>query len=162
MNRFAQRQLIFHPTTVLIISIVVAAIFALLISLLFEGDFQWFLLYYFTPIGVPFVAFLFDRAEHHALTSNAAWAVDLAVLIPALTRAFIRLPLVSGHTIFLTYCLLTSKSIVARITAVLVLLQVAYLKIFVTHDRALFGGLFVGCLAAFIYRRIKPVKLGSE
>ena len=162
MNRFTQRQSIFHPVTVLIISMMAAAIFALLVSLLFEGDFRWFLLYYFTPIGIPFVAFLFDRAEQWALISKAAWAVDVVVLIPALTRAFIPIPLVSGHALFLTYCLLTSTSKVAGITAVLVLSQVIYLKIFVTHDPALFGGIVMGSLAAFIYLRIKPVKLGKE
>jgi hypothetical protein len=155
MNRFTQRQFIFHPVTVLIISTMAAAIFALLVSLLFEGDFRWFLLYYFTPIGIPFVAFLFDRTEQYALTSKATWALDLVVLIPAFTRAFVRIPLVSGHALFLTYCLLTSKSKVARLSAVLVLLQVVYLKLLVTHDTALFGGVVVGCLAAFLYRRIK-------
>jgi hypothetical protein len=162
MNRFTQRQFIFHPVTVLVISMMAAAIFALLVSLLFEGDLRWFLLYYFTPVGIPFVAFLFDRAEQYALTSTAARAVDVVVLIPALTRAFIPLPLVSGHALFLTYCLLTSKSKVACITALLVFLQVAYLKLFVTHDPALFGGVVVGCLAAFLYLRIQPVKLGNE
>ncbi len=155
MYRITRREFIFHPITVLCISIVAAAIFALFVILLFDGDMRWFLLYYFTPIGIPFVAFLFDHAEQHKLTGIAAWIVDLAVLIPALTRAFVRLPLVSGHTLFLVYSLLTSRSKVARITAGLVLLQVAYLKIFVTHDTALFGGIIAGCLAALIYRRVK-------
>ena len=43
-------------------------------------------------------------------------------------------------------------------TAVLVLLQVAYLKLFVTHDTALFGGLIAGVLAAFLYGKIKPIQ----
>lgn len=158
MYRITRREFIFHPITVLGISIVAAAIFALFVILLFDGDVRWFLLYYFTPIGIPFVAFLFDRAEQSELTAIAAWIVDLAVLIPALTRAFVRLPLVSGHTLFLVYSLLTSGSKVARITAVLVLLQVAYLKIFVTHDTALFGGIIAGCLAALIYRRVKSAR----
>src|ERR1041384_6534661 len=119
MNRFPQHQYIFHPVTVLVASVIAAAIFAGVVSLLFEGEFRWFLLYYFTPVGIPFVAFLFDRAEGYALTSIAAWVVDVVMLIPALTRAFIPLPLVSGHALFLTYCLLSSKSKVARITAVL-------------------------------------------
>jgi hypothetical protein len=36
-----------------------------------------------------------------------------------------------------------------------VLFQVAYLKLFVTHDTALFGGMIVGCLAALVYRWVK-------
>jgi len=155
MNRIPQRHFIFHPVTVLGVSILAAAIFAVFVNLSFDGDFRWFLLYYFTPIGIPFVAFLFDRAEGYASASVASWAIDLAVLIPALTRVFIRVPLVSGHALFLTYCLLTSRSKVARLTAVLVLLQVAYLKIFVTHDTALWGGVVVGCLASLVYRWVR-------
>ena len=95
--------------------------------------------------------------EQYALVSKTAWALDLAVLILALTRAVIRIPLISGHAIFLVYCWLTARSKVARITAVLVLVQVAYLKIFVTHDNALFGGVIAGCLAALGYRRIRDI-----
>lgn len=158
MNRITRRQFVFHPVSVLVVSILAAAIFAFFINLSFDGDLRWFLLYYFTPIGIPFVAFLFDRAEEYALASIASSAVDLAVLIPALTRALVRIPLISGHALFLSYALLTSRSKVARITAVLVLLQVAYLKLFVTHDAALFGGVLVGCLAALVCRRVKPLK----
>ena len=153
-----RRQFLFHPVSVVGVSILAAGIFAFLITLFFDGDLRWFLLYYFTPIGIPFVAFLFDRAEQSGLASITSWVVDLAVIIPALTRAFVPLPLVSGHALFLSYCLLTSRSKVARLTAVLVLLQVAYLKLFVTHDKALFGGVIVGGLAALLYRRINPVK----
>jgi hypothetical protein len=155
MNRVTQRQFLFHPVTVLFVSILAAGIFAVFIHLLFDGDLRWFLLYYFAPIGVPFVAFLFDRAEQYGSILWVSWLIDLAVLIPALARAFVRVPLVSGHALFLVYCLSTSRSKVARITAFLVLLQVAYLKIFVTHDTALVGGVMMGCLAALLYRRVR-------
>jgi hypothetical protein len=148
-------QYLFHPATVLVVSTLAAGIFAVFIHLFFDGTMRWFLLYYFVPIGIPFVAFLFDRAERYGSVSLASWIIDLAVIIPALSRAFVRLPFVSGHALFLVYCLLTSRSDVARITAFLVLLQVAYLKIFVTHDTALIGGVIMGGLAAFVYRRVK-------
>src|SRR5687768_13590085 len=156
MNRITQRPLIFHPVTVLVVSVIAAAIFAMFINLLFDGELRWFLLYYFAPVGIPFVAFLFDRAEQPALAFPASWAVDLAVLIPPLARAFVQIPLISGHALFLSYSFLTARSKFARITAALVLLQVAYLKIFVTHDTALFGGVIAGCLAAVFYRRVSP------
>lgn len=162
MNRVSQRQYLFHPVTVLLVSLGAAAIFALLVTLLFDGEFRWFLLYYFTPIGIPFVAFLFDRAEQSILVSKTAWAIDLVVLMLSLIRAFIRIPLISGHALFLVYCSLTARSKVARLTAVLVLVQVIYLKIFVTHDRALFGGLIAGCLAALVYQRLKSVQQDVE
>lgn len=158
MNRAGSRQYLFHPITVLLVSLIAAAIFALFVTLVFDGEYRWFLLYYFTPVGIPFVAFLFDRAGQYPLVSRGAWTLDLVVLLLALTRTVIRVPLISGHALFLVYCLLTSRSKVARSTAVLVLAQVVYLKIFVTHDAALFGGMIAGCLAALIYQRIKPVK----
>jgi hypothetical protein len=156
LNRFKQRQYLFHPITVLLASLIAAAIFALLVTVLFTGELRWFLLYYFTPVGIPFVAFVFDRAEHYKSTPKTAWAIDIVVLIPALLRAAILLPLVSGHALFLVYCFLTSRSKMARIMALLVFAQVVYLKIFVTHDTALFGGTLAGCLAAWIYQRLKP------
>ena len=162
MNRVSQHQYLFHPVTVLLTSLVAAAIFAFFVILFFDGDFRWFLLYYFTPIGVPFVAFLFDRAERHLLTSKALWVLDLAVVIFALIRAFIRIPFISGHAIFLVYCLLTARSNVVRLTAALVLVQVIYLKIFVTHDTALFGGLLAGCFAALIYQRISQSNVQAQ
>jgi hypothetical protein len=162
MNRSAQRQFMFHPVTVLVVSILAAAVFAVFISLFFAGDLRWFLLYYFAPIGIPFVAFLFDRAEQQARTSIIAWGIDLAVLIPALIRAFVRLPFISGHALFLSYTLMTSRSNVARLTAILVLLQVAYLKIFVTHDTALIGGVIAGCLAALVYRWVNSTFFSKE
>jgi hypothetical protein len=147
-----QRQFIFHPVTVRAVSVLAAGTFAVFIYLLFDGDLRWFLLYYFVPIGVPFVAFLFDRAEQSGSESRGSWVIDLAVLIPSLARAFVRVPLISGHAFFLVYCLQTSRSPIARITAFLVLLQVAYLKIFVTHDTALIGGVIVGCIASLAHR----------
>src|SRR5215212_434532 len=157
MNRVIQRQHLFHPVMVLLVSMVAGAIFALFVTLVFDGEYRWFLLYYFTPVGIPFIAFRFDRAEQYPLVSKAARALDVAVVILALTRAVIRIPLISGHAIFLVYCWLTTRSKVARVTAVLVLVQVAYLKIFVTHDTALFRGVIAGCLAALGYRRIREV-----
>jgi len=158
MNTSPRRQWVFHPATVLAVSLLAAGIFAVFVSLLFDGDFRWFLLYYFTPIGIPFVAFLFDRAERYISLSWISWGLDVAVLIPALTRAFVRLPLISGHALFLTYCLLSTRSKVERIAAFLVLLQVAYLKIFVTHDTALIGGMIAGGLAALLSRQLQPIR----
>jgi len=158
MKTSTRRPWIFHPATVLAISLLAAGIFAFFVGLLFDGDFHWFLLYYFTPVGIPFVAFLFDRLERYSSFPWTVWIVDVVVLLPALTRAFIRLPLISGHALFLTYCLWSTRSMVARITAFLILLQVAYLKIFVTHDTALIGGIIAGSLAALLYRQLEPVR----
>jgi len=158
MNRATPHRYLFHPLSILFVSIVAAALFALIVSLLFDGELRWFLLYYFTPIGIPFVAFLFDRLEQQTQVSKLAWVIDLVVVILALMRAFVRIPLVSGHALFLVYCLLAARSKVVQITAVLVLLQVTYLKLFVTHDTAPFGGIVAGGLTALIYRRTNLIQ----
>lgn len=153
MKNIFQRRFIFQPVMVLIVALIAALIFAFFINLLFDGEPRWFLLYYFTPIGIPFVAFLFDRVERYALASRAAWGIDAVVLGLSLIRSVILIPIISGHALFLSYALLTSQSKIARIAAILVLLQVAYLKIFLWSDPTLIGGVIAGCLAALLYWR---------
>lgn len=151
---FVERRFIFHPATVLTIALVADLIFAFLVILLFVGEPRWFLLYYFTPIGIPFVVFLFDRAERYACATKTSWIIDAVVLGLSLVRSVFPIPVISGHALFLTYALLTSRSKIARITAMLILLQVAYIKIFLWSDTTLIGGIVVGCLAAFVYWRV--------
>jgi hypothetical protein len=148
MQKITLQQFIFHPATVLIVSVTAALIFAGLICLLFEGDLCLFLLYYFVPIGIPFIAFLFDRLEQYKNILLFQWLIDLPVLILSLTRAVVLIPIISGHALFLTYSLLTSQSPIARITALMIALQVIYLKLFIWHDMTLFGGAIIGGLAA--------------
>ncbi|MEM7532899.1 MAG: hypothetical protein AAF639_12030 [Chloroflexota bacterium] len=144
------RKLVFHPITVLFFSLGAAVIFALLSINLFGNEHHWLLLYYFTPVGIPFVAFLFDRAENIKSASVFSWVTDLLVLGPALTRAVFPVPFISGHALFLTYAVLSTRSMIARTTALLVLLQVAYLKI-TWNDTTLIGGAIFGTFAALLY-----------
>lgn len=138
-----QRRL-FHSAVVLAIALFAAAMFALAITLVFDGDLRWFLLYYFVPIAVPFVAFLFDRVERwQGLPRRIGW-IDLPILILALLRSIFPIPLISGHALFLTYALFTTRSAVARITAAIVLLQVIVIKIFYWQDATVFGGIILG------------------
>lgn len=162
MSQIARRRLVFHPAMVLLVSALAASIFALFVHLAFEGELRRFLLYYFTPIGIPFVGFVFDRAEQYKSASTASWVIDLAVLIPALIRALVPIPLISGHALFLSYSLLTSRSRIARITSLLVLLQVAYIKIFLWRDATLLGGAFAGCLAALVYHWVRLAKRNAQ
>ena len=76
MKRITQRPFLFHPATVLVASILAAGLFAVFIHLLFDGDLRWFLLYYFVPIGIPFVAFLVERAEQHGSISVVSWLIE--------------------------------------------------------------------------------------
>jgi hypothetical protein len=110
---------------------------------------------YVVPIVVPFVAFLFDRAERWRQLSKLHYLIDLIVVGTAMGRVIANVPLVSGHTLFLTYAILTSRSIVVRVTAVLVIVQTIYLKYFLWHDFVTSTvGILLGSLAAFLASRV--------
>lgn len=143
------RQIIFHPATVLMVALVSAAIFALVSYTSFEGDLRDLLVYYFAPIGVPFIAFLFDRAQRWP---DFPWLMDIPLVIVSFMRAIFPIPFISGHALFLSYALLTTRTRVARWTAIVVLIQVAYVKIFVWHDATIVGGIVLGIAAAWVTR----------
>ncbi len=155
MNGDALRRapFMYHPFTVLAAALVAAVAAAGLVTVVFDGDLEWFLLYYFVPIGVPFVAFLFDRAERRALLTRAQWLVDAPLVALALTRAVVPVPLISGHALFLAYAVLTTRSWVGRLTATVILIQVAYIKIALWHDPTVFGGALLGVATAWVFGR---------
>ena len=145
------RPLVFHPIVVLFTSVGAALLFVAFAYLRYEGEWRDLLVFYFAPIGVPFVAFLFDRAQHRR---EMRWWIDVPVVGLAVLRSAYPIPLVSGHSLFLTYALLTSRSWVARLTAFIVLLQVIYLKTFIWHDATLIGGIVVGAFVAWVTHRL--------
>ncbi len=145
------RRLFFHPLVVLLFSLVGAAAYTSYAVVRFPGPHLPGHLFYVVPIIVPFVAFLFDRAETFHQTRIIQFAVDALVVGTAIGRVISNVPYVSGHTIFLTYCLLSCRSRVARVTAAIVLVQVIYLKYFVLHDWVTStNGIVLGALAALI------------
>lgn len=145
------RNFIFHPLVVLIVSLIFASIYATYAALRFPADTLPGHLSYVVPIIIPFVAFLFARVERFRQYAIIHLVVDLLIIGTALGRVVGNVPFVSGHTLFLTYCLLSTRSMVPRFTAALVLLQVIYLKYFVWHDWATStSGIVLGALAAFI------------
>lgn len=156
MNRAKLNRFLFHPATVLFTALVAAALFALLIVNRTDGEQEYFLLYYVVPIGIPFVAYLFDRAEHARSADRYSWLIDVAVVVPALIRAVGLIPYVSGHALFLAYAALSTRSNAARVSAGLIFLQVVYLKLVWGDLVTLMGGTLVGGAAAFMYRRSLP------
>jgi hypothetical protein len=152
------RSLVFHPLTVIGISFIAALLFTLLVMVGFEGHKRFFLLYYVMPVGIPFVAYLFDRAARWHEQSLARLAIDFTVVSLSLTRAVIMVPLISGHALFLTYALLTAQTWIVRIMAIVVILQVSYLKLFVWHDITLLGGIILGYIAALGFQKVRKEK----
>lgn len=144
------RKRLASPFVALGLALSAAGLFALASALFLQGDLRDLLVYYFAPVGVPFVCFLADRLQYPGLP-----LLDVPVVILALLRAAFPIPLISGHSLFLTYALLTTRTWVARITAVAVLAQVVYLKAFAWHDATIVGGAALGVAAAWAYRTVK-------
>lgn len=89
---------------------------------------------YVVPVVVPAVAFLFDRMERFREETVVQRVIDLAVVAVATMRMMGHLPLISGHALFLTHAIIRPGSILTRLTAAAVMLEVIYLKLLVWND----------------------------
>ena len=145
-----KRVFFFQPDVVIAQALAAAALFSALIVIGYEGQQQTFYLYYFAPMAIPFTCFLLERANTFSTSSLWPYLVDLPVLVLSLLRAFYPLPFISGHALFLTYAPLTARTWPLRLTAALVLIEVAIFKIFVWHDPTLAGGMVSALLAALL------------
>lgn len=149
-----RRSSFFHPIFVLVSAVIGILIYVALVRWRFPGGDVSNHFFYTLPIIVPFVAFLFDRAERFWETGWFELAIDGAVVVTSILRAMGMVPLVSGHVLFLIYAIARPGSRLTRITALAVLLQVFYLKLFVWHDPLTPAtGIMLGLFAAFVVRR---------
>ena len=161
-NGVKTRKLIFHPVSVLTISIAAALIYALWVTSRFPGGNLTHHYIYVVPVVVPFVAFLFDRASRMHVTSLPAAATDALVVFISLLRMLGQVPLISGHALFLGYAALRPGSIVTRVSAALLLAETVYLKFFVWHDPiSPTIGIALAIAAAIFTRRIENTKQGQ-
>lgn len=152
----SSRSLLFHPLSVLIFSLAGAVLYALWARWRFSGPGLVSQYVYVAPIVVPFVAFVFDRGREIREAIAVTFVVDVLVVGTAMMRVIGNVPFVSGHALFLTYALLRPGSLVTRITAALVMLEVVYLKCFVWHDLITpLTGITLGSVAALIIRRLR-------
>jgi hypothetical protein len=110
--------------------------------------------WYNVTIVVPIVAFLFDRAENRRRLNALPFVIDLAVIGTAFGRVVGNVPFVSGHTLFLSYAIISTNSKFVRITAIILLTHTVYLKYFVWHDFVTStSGIILGSIAALLVCR---------
>ncbi len=142
----------FHPITILAASTVATCVFIALMLLLLpryaDARERYYLFIYNAPIAFVFVVYLFDRAERWRAIRLRQWLIEPCVIGLAMTRALVPIPLISGHALFLTYAILTTPRRLAWWLAVLVLIEVSYIKIVLLHDATLIGGALIGIIAA--------------
>lgn len=113
------------------------------------GTFQ-----YFVPLMVPCFAFMFERVEHVRKANFFQHGVDFLVFGLAVGRVMgSEVMHVSGHTVLLSYMLVSSTSRIVRITSILVLGQTLFLKYYVWGDFITSNvGMVVGCALALTVR----------
>ena len=157
-TRTGPQLTVFQPRLVLLCSLTGAALVGLyLLShdhvrenvLDPAGTFQ-----YFVPLMVPCFAFMIERVEHVRKANFFQHGVDFLVFGLAVGRVMGgRVLYISGHTLLLSYMLVSSRSRIVRIAAILVLVQTLFLKYYVWGDFVTSNvGLAVGCALALIVK----------
>ena len=113
------------------------------------GTFQ-----YFVPLMVPCFAFMIERVQHVRKANFFQHGVDFLVFGLAVGRVMGREVLhISGHTLLLSYMLVSSRSKIVLISSILVLGQTLFLKYYVWGDFVTSNlGMIVGCALALIVR----------
>lgn len=111
---------------------------------------------YHVPIAFAFSMFALTELagfSSHRMVRNVT---SLLVTGFSLLRVLTRIPFYSGHAFFITYMVLMTESLTARIVAVLVLLDVFYVKVILLHDPTIWGGMILG-LTAWAINKTIPV-----
>lgn len=158
LSRPRPQHTIFQPTLVLLCALTGAALVGLWLLRSEQvranvldpaGTFQ-----YFVPLMVPFFAFVLERVEHVRKGNFFQHGVDLLVFVLAVGRVTGHNVLyISGHTLLLSYMLVSSQSKIVRIASVIVLAQTLLLKYYVWGDFVTSNvGLVVGCALALIVK----------
>jgi hypothetical protein len=112
------------------------------------GTFQ-----YFVPLMVPCFAFMIERVQHVRRANFFQHGVDFLVFALAVGRVVGDVQYVSGHTLLLSYMLVSSRSMIVRIASIIVLVQTLYLKYYVWGDFVTSNvGLVLGCALALSVR----------
>jgi hypothetical protein len=155
-SRTGPQLTIFQPGLVLLCSLAGAALVGLYLcryehvraSVLDPaGTFQ-----YFVPLMVPCFAFMLERIQHVRQANFFQHGVDFLVFglaVGRVTGADVRY--ISGHTLLLSYMLVSSRSWIVRIAAILVLGQTLFLKYYVWGDFVTSNvGLMLGSVLALL------------
>jgi hypothetical protein len=157
-NSTSIRSVIFHPLSVLGLSLGAGALFGLYVFFKTDGFVRSWLIWYIMPVGIVFAAFILDRLKELGHTSIQSLIIDLVVVLLSLARVVTHIPYYSGHALFLIYTLLSAKLRVVKILAMIVLLQVVYLKLVKWNDWVtLIVGAIVGILAGY-YRISRTIR----
>ena len=115
------------------------------------GTFQ-----YFVPLMVPCFAFMIERVQNVRKANFFQHGVDFLVFGLAVGRVLGKEVLhISGHTLLLSYMLVSSRSRIVLISSILVLVQTLFLKYYLWGDFVTSNvGMIVGCALALIVKLV--------
>ena len=147
---------LFQPRQVLLCSLLGAALVGLYLLrsehvratvLDAGGTFQ-----YFVPLMVPCFAFMLERVQHVRKANFFQHGVDFLVFGLAVGRVVGgKVEYISGHTLLLSYMLVSTRSNIVRIASILVLAQTLFLKFYVWGDFVTSNvGMVLGCVLALM------------
>lgn len=101
---------------------------------------------------------MLERVEHARKANFLQHGADFLVFGLAAGRVVGNVPYVSGHTLLLSYMLVSSRSKIVRIASILVMVQTLVLKYYVWGDFVTSNvGLLLGCALALTVRWVRPV-----
>lgn len=159
----AIKEKLIHPFGIGLISLILALVYSIYATFRFSGDKLLNQYYYVVPIVVPFVIFLLNRAANFRQRKFTQWIIDLLVILTAMWRVIGDVPYVSGHTLFLTFCILTLDLNFGRILAAIIMLEVLCLKILIWNDWVTaITGIVLGTIAAIIYKGFSNFKRAEK
>ncbi|HKU72507.1 MAG TPA: hypothetical protein VJR02_01180 [Pyrinomonadaceae bacterium] len=115
------------------------------------GTFQ-----YFVPLMIPCFAFMIERVQNVRKANFFQHGVDFLVFGLAVGRVLGKEVLhISGHTLLLSYMLVSSRSRIVLISSILVLAQTLFLKYYLWGDFVTSNvGMIVGCVLALIVKLV--------
>ena len=106
---------------------------------------------------------MIERVQHVRKANFFQHGVDFLVFGLAVGRVVGEVQYVSGHTLLLNYMLVSSRSKIVRVAAILVLGQTLFLKYYVWRDFVTSNvGLVLGCVLALIVRSVSRRFTTSE
>lgn len=107
------------------------------------------LYWYQAPVGFVFVLFVMDRWHERFARSRWQWFVDIVTILLSVSRTVTWFLPLSGHTLFLSYAIVTGKGRLLRGFASLVLIEaIAINHFWLNDDSTPWVGLLLGLMMA--------------
>jgi len=118
----------------------------------FNGADLFYRVWYYLPAAALAGSFVADRFKVRLRMTCWSWGIDIAVALTCLARPIFGVPPVSGHAFFAVHALLTKRSRVTLLLALMLLGVTLYAKIVLWNwDSTLWPGLGLGVVSGIAW-----------